>query len=238
MCDVWFCGRIRGAVGWIWKEWGALKGKIYISREGGGRWLAPLLFIELVGIIAGSFAAYHFRDSELLRRYIAPEIFGGTAFEIFFSTFLTALIFLLLSFFSGLSVFGQPVCAMLLLFLGAECSSSAALIYAENGASGIAEILTLYLPKTAALSAVGIFSAREGISVSTGIFRSMASSAEPPSLRKYCIRYALLTAAAIIISAADAVIGYFVGRSAWNGVCYLPIRTEQTLVCGCARHFK
>ena len=106
------------------------------------------------------------------------------------------------------------MCAMLLLFLGAECSSSAALIYAENGASGIAEILTLYLPKTAALSAVGIFSAREGISVSTGIFRSMASSAEPPSLRKYCIRYALLTAAAIIISAADAVIGYFVGRSA------------------------
>ncbi len=154
--------------------------------------------------------ALHFRDNEILQKYICPEIFGGTVGEIFFGTLFTALMFLVLSFFSGLSVFGQPLSLILLVCLGAECGCSAAIIYAEQGVSAIADILVMYMPKTAILSAVGILSAREGIRTSTGLFRSMVSSAEPPCLRKYCIRYLILAAAVLILSAVDALINYMV----------------------------
>lgn len=145
-----------------------------------------------------------------MQKYICPEIFGGKAMEIFFGTFFAAMIFLVLSFLGGLSVFGQPVSFILLVCLGAECGCSASLIYAEQGVSGIADILMVYLPKTAVVSAVGILSAREGIRTSTGLFRSMVSSTDPPCLRKYCIRYLVLTAAVLLFSALEALVFYLV----------------------------
>ena len=72
------------------------------------------------------------------------------------------------------------------------------------------DILIMHLPKTAILTAVGILSAREGIRTSTELFRSMTSSAEPPCLRKYCIRYLVLAVAVLMLSAADALVNYMV----------------------------
>ena len=152
--------------------------------------------------------ALHFRDSEIMQKYICPEIFCGTAGEVFCGTLITAIVFLVVSFFSGLSVFGQPLSLILLVCLGVECGCSASLIYAEQGVSGITDILIMHLPKTAILTAVGILSAREGIRTSTELFRSMTFSAEPPCLRKYCIRYLVLTAAVLLFSALEALVFY------------------------------
>ncbi|MBQ9139068.1 MAG: hypothetical protein IJX61_00450 [Ruminococcus sp.] len=188
-----------------------MKKSVYISEKSSTRWLMPLLFTELAGIIAGSFIALHFRNSEIFQEYICPEIFGGTALEIFAGTLITSAIFLVLSFFFGLCTFGQPFGIALLLCLGAECSCSAALLYAERGISGIPAVLMMYLPKTAALSAVGILSVREVIRTSTGLLKCLISSEEPPCLKSYCIRYAVLFAAVLLLSAVEALLSCFFG---------------------------
>lgn len=186
-----------------------MKQTVYVSKNGIGKWFVPLLITELAGMGAGSFMAFYFRESDIMQSYICPELFGGTAFEIFSGTLITSLLFLGLSFFFGLCVFGQPVGIALLIAVGAELSCSASLIYSERGISGLPAVLLLCLPKTAAISAVGILSVRELMRTSTGILKSVISAGEPPCFRRYCLRFGVLALAVLIISLSDALINNF-----------------------------
>lgn len=184
---------------------------VYISEGSSGKWLLPLLLIEFAGIAAGSFISMYIRESAVFRRYICPELFGGSLLEIFTGTLVTLLIFLMAAFFFGLCVFGQPFGAALLICLGAECACSAALIYAEMGMSGLLSVIILNLPKTAVVSLVGILAVRELMRNSCGLLRSTINGADSPDFRKYCMRYAVLAAVVLIISAADVLVNHFFG---------------------------
>lgn len=187
-----------------------MKGRIFISGEKSGGWIIPLLFTELAGIAAGSFAAVFFADSEILQKYICPEVFGGTLFQIIFGTSVTCLMYLVVSFLLGLFLLGQGGGIAFLAGLGAEIGCTAALMYFERGAGAIMWVLLLYLPKTAALSAIGILSAREVIRNSTALLKSTISLEEAPSLKKYCLRFIFLAAGVIIVSVIYGIANYFV----------------------------
>lgn len=186
-----------------------MKKSVYISGGNSGKWLLLFLLTELAGIAVGSFMALHFRNSGILQKYICPELFGGGFFEVFTGTLLTFAVFLVLAFFFGLSVFGQPFGIALLICLGAELSCSAALIYAEKGISALPAVLLMYMPKMTVISAVGLLSVRELMRTSTGLLKSMTSAGDTPNLRSYCMRYAVLFSAAVIISLADALVNNF-----------------------------
>ncbi len=188
-----------------------MKSRIYISGDKNGGWIIPLLFIELAGIAVGSFAADFFSNSEMLHKYICPEVYGGTLFQIIFGTSATCLIYLAVSFFLGLFLLGQGGGIALLACLGAEIGCTAAFMYSERGTDAIMWVLLLYLPKTAALSAIGALSAREVIRNSTALLKSTISSDEAPSLKKYCLRFVFLTAGAIIVSVIYGIANHFIG---------------------------
>lgn len=190
-----------------------MKRTVYISEKGIGKWIIPLYIAEIAGMAIGSFMAVHFRDTEILQEFLCPELFGGTALEIFSGTFFTLIIFLLLSFFFGICAFGQPFGIVLIMALGAELSCSVAMIYAEKGIGGLPAVLLLCMPKIATVSAVGILSVRELIRTSTGIFKSIISASDPPCFRNYCMRFGVLAVAVLIISLADALINHFFGVS-------------------------
>ncbi len=187
-----------------------MKGRIYVSGEKSERWIIPLLFTELVGVVIGSFSVSYFTNCEILRNYICPEIFGGTLLQMISGTFVIYFIYLMFSFFLGLFLFGQGGGIVLLVCLGAEIGFTASLMYSEKGAEAIMWILLMYLPKTSCITAIGILSAREVIRNSTALLKSTISSEEPPSLKKYCIRFILLTAAALIISVIYGIANHFI----------------------------
>lgn len=188
-----------------------MKKSFYISEGNGGKWLLPLLLTELAGIAAGSFISLYIRENAIFRRYICPELFGGTPLEIFTGTLVTLLVFLIAAFFFGLCVFGQPFGVALLICLGAECACSAALIYAERGISGLPLVLILNFPKTVVVSLVGILAVRELMRNSCGLLRSTINGADSPDFRKCCMRYAVLAAVVVIISAVDVLVNHFFG---------------------------
>ncbi len=186
-----------------------MKKSVYISGGNSGKWLLLLLLTELAGIAVGSFMAMHFRNSGILQKYICPEIFGGSFSDVFAGTLAALVLFLIPAFFFGLCAFGQPLGIALLICLGAELSCSAALIYAEKGISALPAVLLMYMPKMAVISAVGLLSVRELMRTSTGLLKSMTRGEDVPNLRNYCIRYAVLFSAAVIISLADALVNHF-----------------------------
>lgn len=178
-----------------------LKSSIYLSTENSGRWILPLLLIELAGITIGAFFAVNCDKSGILQKYICPEVYGGAFLQVFLTDLAAYFMYLLLSFFLGLFLFGQGGGAVLLCCFGAEIGCTASLMYMERGTAAIMWIFLLYLPTTAAVSVIGILSAREVIRNSTSLLKSTVSSAEPPQLKSYCLRFILLTVGALLLSA-------------------------------------
>lgn len=147
----------------------------------------------------------------MLRKFFCAELYGGTALEIFGFSLLTLTIFLGTAFLLGLFALGQPFGIALLMGMGAELGCSAAILYSEKGIAAIPAVLALYLPKTAAVSAIALLAAREVLRNSSSLLRSMLGTADPPSFKSFCTRYAVLFAAALIISAVDSLVNYFFG---------------------------
>lgn len=131
--------------------------------------------------------------------------------EIFGCSLLTLSIFLGTAFIFGLFAFGQPFGFALLMCIGIELGCFAALLYAEKGSSAIPAVLVLYLPRTAAVSAVALLAAREVIRNSSSLLRSMLGTTDPPSFKSFCVRFLVLFVAALIISAVDSLLNYFFG---------------------------
>lgn len=187
-----------------------IKSSIYLSNEKSGGWIFPLLVVELLGISLGAFLAVNSENSGILRKYICPEVYGGAFLQVFLTAFVVYFAYLLLSFFLGLFLFGQGGGVLLLCCLGAEIGCTASHMYMENGTAAIMWIILLYLPTTAVISLIGILSAREVICNSTALLKSTVSSAEPPSLKSYCLRFILLTVGALLLSALYGLVNHFI----------------------------
>ena len=187
-----------------------IKSSIYLSAEKSGRWIFPLLIVELVGISLGAFMAGNSENSDIFQKFICPEVYGGAFLQVFLTAFAAYFIYLLLSFFLGLFLFGQGGGVFLLCCLGAEMGCTASFMYMEKGTDAILWIILLYLPATAVISLIGILSTREVIRNSTALLKSTVSSAEPPPLKSYCLRFILLTVGALLLSALYGFVNYLI----------------------------
>ena len=186
-----------------------IKSSIYLSTEKSGGWIFPLLIVELLGISLGAFFAANSENSGILRKYICPEVYGGAFLQVFLTAFAAYFAYLLLSFLLGLFLFGQGGGVLLLCCLGTEIGCTASHMYMENGTAAIMWIILLYLPTTAVISLIGILSAREVIRNSTALLKSTVSSAEPPPLKSYCLRFILLTVGALLLSVLYGLANHF-----------------------------
>lgn len=189
-----------------------MKHKTYISETGkknNGFFL--LCLAEIIGIIIGSCVAVSYKDNEMLRHNISPALYGATLLEIFRSTLVSSLIFIVVAFFSGLFAFGQPVGIALIIAKGAEIGISATLVYAEKGLSAFPAVMVLNVPKAVAISAVAVLAVREVWRSSSDILHFMVSGehvSEQVNLKLYCLKYIVLIVIIFIISMADSLMNY------------------------------
>lgn len=188
-----------------------LKRAVYTSDESKNSRFLILCFVEIIGIAIGSYLAVHYESNEFLRKYFCAELYGGKALEIFGSSVLILTIFLGTAFFLGLFALGQPLGIVLLMCMGGKLGCSIALLYSEKGINAVPAVLLLYLPRTAAVSVVALLATREVFRNSSYLLRSMLGTADPPNLKSFCIRFLVLFAAALIISAFESLLNYFFG---------------------------
>lgn len=169
-----------------------------------------LCLAEIIGIIIGSFLAVP-DGNEFLRQICCPALHGATLLEIFRSTLVSSLIFIIMAFFSGLSAFGQPAGIALIIAEGAEIGLSAGFVYAQKGLSAFPAVMVLNVPKAIAFSAVALLAVREVWRNSSALLRFLVSgehSSEQNSLKLYCLKYLVLIIIIFIISIADVLMNY------------------------------
>lgn len=189
-----------------------MKHATYISgteKKNNGFFL--LCLMEVIGIITGSCIAVSCKDNEMLRQNIAPALYGATLLEIFRSTLVSSLIFIIAAFFSGLFAFGQPLGIALIIAKGAEIGMSVSFVYAEKGLSAIPAVMVLNVPKAIAVSAVAVLAVREVWRNSSAVFHFLVSgehSSEQVNLKLYCLKYIVLIVIIFIISMADSLVNY------------------------------
>ncbi|MBQ1464650.1 MAG: hypothetical protein IIZ18_07560 [Ruminococcus sp.] len=185
----------------------------YTHKSPGMMWL--LLLPVIAGIVSGSVWASSggaSTASPLIHQYFAPQLCGNTLLEVFRNTLVTTSVFAAAAFFAGLSVFGQPVGALMLIYRGFGIGASAAALYIASGFHGIPAALLLLLPKALAAAVTGILSVRECMRFSGRIAEFSCGSDEPVrdtvALKLYCNRFLVLVTFAIIIAAADTLLNY------------------------------
>lgn len=189
-----------------------MKHTAYISgteKKNNGFFL--LCLAEIIGIIIGSCIAVSCRDNEMLRHNISPALYGATLLEIFRSTLVSSLIFIIVAFFSGLFAFGQVMGIVLIVIKGMEIGLSSAFVYAEKGLYAFPAVMVLNVPKAVALSAIAVLAVREVWRSSSAVLHFLVSgehSSEQVSLKLYCVKYIVLIVIIFIISMADSLMNY------------------------------
>ncbi len=179
------------------------------SKKNNGFFL--LCLTEIVGIIIGSCIAVSCRDNEILKQIVSPALYGTTLLEIFRSTLVSSLIFIIIAFFSGLSAFGQIFGIALIIAKGAEIGISVYFFYAEKGLSAIPAVMVLNVPKIIAVSVVAVLAVREVWRSSSEILHFLVSgerNSEHANLKLYCLKYIVLIVIIFIISIADSLMNY------------------------------
>lgn len=189
-----------------------MKHTTYISgteKKNNGFFL--LCLVEIIGIIIGSCMTVSCKDNEIFRQNISPALYGATLLEIFRSTLVSSLIFVIAAFFCGLFAFGQVMGIALIVIKGIEIGLSSAFVYAEKGLSAFPVIMVLNVPKAIAVSAVVVLAVREVWRSSSAVLRFLVSGehgSEQVSLKLYCVKYIVLIVIIFIISMADSLMNY------------------------------
>ena len=108
---------------------------------------------------------------------------------------------------------GQPVELFILIYRGFGIGSAVTSLYTEAGSSAVMQVAVMILPKAVAFSALAALSVKEAVHFSSDIMRYCIYKEgcvnESCSFRSYCIRFIVLIALSLTISASDRVIAYF-----------------------------
>lgn len=176
-----------------------------------------LLFI-IGGIILGTVLVSSADNlTEFQRLLFNHNIFKSKPKLSFMIQFLRSLspvlMLLAVQFFSGYSAFGQVFTIITLVYRGAACGISSAFVYLTLGVKGVFAILVTVLPFGAVTALILILGAREALKQSNKIadyaFYEGRNGNEEPNTRLYLMRFGVLVIFAVVASAMDTVITYF-----------------------------
>ena len=172
------------------------------------------LFI-ISGIIIGSFCSLRYDISSFyaIDQGFLPLNKDISIVKAFFIVFIPSLFLLLTAFLSGLSAVGQPVELFILIYRGFGIGSAVTSLYTEAGSSAVMQVAVMILPKAVAFSALAALSVKEAVHFSSDMMHYCIYKEgcvnESCSFRAYCIRFIVLIALSLTISASDRVIAYF-----------------------------
>jgi len=180
--------------------------------------LGLLLLLFFGGVIAGTIAICAADDVKTVSsRFLTQNLFKTaeikTVGEILFCGLIPLIIMLIVQFLSGFFAFGQVITILGIVYRGASAGVAASLFYLTLGMKGFFAILIMLLPFVMASTVILILGARESIRSSNVFFNfAFKKRVEDDSysgIKLYAIKFIVLMAFCLVISAADCVITYF-----------------------------
>ena len=175
-----------------------------------------LSFAAALGILAGAFCVSRgfSADSPWLHQYFSCNDCIRKFAVIFRHSFLSSALFLAAAAVLGLSAVGQPAAAALLIYRGFGVGAATAAVYGASGFGAVSSVLTLIVPKSAALLTVSVLAVRESIRSSSEILYYLAIGEAPDrrtnELKLYIIRFAVLLLISTVISIGDALLNVLI----------------------------
>ena len=185
-----------------------MKNKIHSGQNKGFLLLCGAITL---GILIGAvYATVEPVKNPFLHQYFLPECSGGTIYEVFRNTFLSLGIFTVVSFFIGLSAFGQPAGLLMLIYRGFGIGMAVSSVYLSKGIHGISTVFVLILPACIAIIIISLLAVREIMRFSKSIFMFMISdnSHTEKSFRMYCLEFFVLVIFSFVIAVFATVMNY------------------------------
>lgn len=185
-----------------------MKNKIHSGQNKG---FLPLCGAITLGILIGAiYTTVKPVTNPFLHQYFLPERSGSTIYEVFRNTFLSLGIFTVISFFVGLSAFGQPAGLLMLIYRGFGIGTAVSSVYLSKGIHGISTVFVLILPECIAIIVISFLAVREIMRFSKSIFMFMISdnSHTEKSFRMYCLEFFVLLIFSFVIAVVATVLNY------------------------------
>ncbi len=169
--------------------------------------------IAVGAVLASLIGADRLDNAVWLHQFFSPLCSGNTVLEVFLNCMRISFMYIGAFFALGFCSCGQPLCMLLLAYRGVGIGAAAAQLYMLMGVRAFPAILVLVLPKAVMLSFVTVLAAREALKLSgvqfTLVFRDVLPEEKMRrTVKLYCVKFIVLTAAVLLASAADAFLNY------------------------------
>lgn len=179
--------------------------------------LAVFWLLVLCGIVCGAIFTGMTDNLDFFHRMLFTHNIFKTRTDIsflslFFRSFLPMGFLLVLQFFSGHFAFGQVFAYFTAVYRGIASGISASFVYIMLGVKGFFAVLVMIVPFAAATAAVIILGAREAVRQSRQVadFSFFGKNTnEPPDMKLYLVKYAVLVIFAVVLSLADSFLTCF-----------------------------
>lgn len=183
--------------------------------------VAPAVFLLLVfgGIVMGTaFICTADNPDFFYRLLFTHNIFKTKTdlsfINLFLRNLLPVLFILAVQFFAGYFAFGQVIAYFTAVYRGIVSGISASFVYILLGGKGFFAVLLTVVPFAVTSAAVIILGARETVRQSRQVaeFSFFGNNeSNPPDMKLYLIKFAVLVFFSAILSLADSLIAYFPG---------------------------
>ena len=164
------------------------------------------------GIIAGSIygAAAGGQPPVWLHQYFLPSGREVPVLEQMRNTILSSGLFIAAVYLMGLSAFGQPVGAAMIVFRGFGIGLASALLYSEYGSSALPKVVILLMPKALAVTFISVIAVRELMRASGCVLKlwvyGEVVDERIVDLKRYSLKFAVLLLLSLLITLADGAV--------------------------------
>lgn len=190
--------------------------EIVIKNRQHGKYAGIVLFLTaVIGAVVG---AVFYGDmtvtvpDELLESFLTGRIHGGF-FGNAASSFITALIWCLVPFISGLCAVGQPVGALVPAFRGIGIGMTFTALMNTYGANGIPAFAVFVLPSAFIGTVICCYQCRLSLSCSNSVLAVLRGRREnaPHYYKIYLERFAVCCIGCFLLGIADAALSFLLG---------------------------
>lgn len=190
--------------------------EIVIKNKEQGKYAGLVLFLTaVIGAVAG---AVFYGDitvtvpDELLESFLTARIHGGF-FGNAASSFISALIWCIVPFISGLCAVGQPAGALIPAFRGIGIGMTFTALMNTYGANGIPAFAVFVLPSAFMGTVMCCYQCRLSLSCSNSVLAALRGRREtaPHYYKIYLERFAVCCIGCFLLGIADAALSFLLG---------------------------
>ena len=177
-----------------------------------------LCCMAAAGIIAGSIygASAGEEPSVWLHQHFLPANGGVSVIELMRNTLLSSALFIAAVYLMGLSAFGQPFGAAMIVYRGFGIGTASALLYSEYGSTALPRVILLLMPKALAVTFISVIAVRELMRASGCVLRlwvyGEVIDERIVDLKRYSLKFAELLLLSLLITIADGAVNIIYSR--------------------------